>query len=147
VSPATDVADFAAGIVAAEGCFVVSGAPPTFTFVVGLGATDESLCVALQRFLGVGYLTRSPRRKLHYDDEVSFAVRALPDLVNVVVPFMDEHLAPSYKRAQYEAWRAKLFDYWSHDAKRVRPCTAEGCDRPRRAKGLCRRHYYAAYGR
>lgn len=144
--PATDVAAFVAGFVAAEGCFVAYGAPPTFTFAVELGAADDDLCVELLRFLGVGYVTRSPRRKPHYDDEVSFAVRALADLVDVVVPFMDEHLAPSYKRVQYEAWRARLLDYWSHHAKRVRPCTAEGCDLPRRAKGLCRRHYYAAYG-
>lgn len=144
--PATEVADFLAGVVAAEGCFVVSGTPPTFTFAVGLGAVDDTLCLELQRFVGVGHLTRSPRRKRHYDDEVSFTVRALADLVDVVVPFMDEHLAPSYKRAQYEAWRARLLDYWAQDAKRVRPCTVEGCDRPRRAKGLCRQHYYAAYG-
>ena len=144
--PATDVAAFVAGFVAAEGCFVMYGNPPTFTFAVGLGAADDDLCVELLRFFGVGYVTRSPRRKPHYDDEVAFAVRALADLVNVVVPFMDQHLAPSYKREQYKAWRARVLDYWSHGAKRVRPCKEEGCDRPRRAKGLCRQHYYAAYG-
>ncbi|HEX6418943.1 MAG TPA: hypothetical protein VFZ77_10620 [Acidimicrobiales bacterium] len=49
--------------------------------------------------------------------------------------------------AVYLAWRAELLAYWSTRARRSRPCTVEGCDRPRRARGLCRRHYYAAYGR
>jgi hypothetical protein len=74
-------------------------------------------------------------------------VRALPDLVEVIVPFMDEHLAPSYKRIQYEAWRPALLGYWEHRAKRVRACTVADCDRPHRAKGLCRAHYFEAYRR
>jgi hypothetical protein len=27
----------------------------------------------------------------------------------------------------------------------VRPCTVPGCNKPRRAKGLCRHHYYEAH--
>jgi hypothetical protein len=38
--------------------------------------------------------------------------------VEVVVPFMDEHLPPSHKRGQYLAWRAELVDYWEHRARR-----------------------------
>ncbi len=45
------------------------------------------------------------------------------------------------------AWRTALLEYWEHHAKRVRPCTIEGCERSRRAKGLCRSHYYDAYRR
>ena len=60
---------------------------------------------------------------------------------------MDEHLPPCHKRAQYDAWRAELIDYWDNRARRRRLCSIEGCDRPRRAKGLCRQHYYAGYGR
>jgi hypothetical protein len=75
-----------------------------------------------------------------------FAVNALPDLVEVVVPFMDEHLPPSHKREQYQLWRADLLEYWEHEAKRRRPCTVEDCDQPRRAKGVCRKHYYDFYG-
>jgi hypothetical protein len=146
VLPATDIAAFVGGFVAAEGSFTISGRPPSFTFAVGLGALDKGMCQGLQSFLGVGHLTAFARRRVHYDDEVCFAVRSLRDLVEVVVPFMDEHLPPSYKRIQNETWRARLLDYWEHDAKRVRPCSVEGCKRPRRAKGLCRSHYYAAFG-
>lgn len=78
---------------------------------------------------------------------VCFTIGALPELVHVVVPFMDEHLAPSSKRIQYEAWRASLLEYWEHEAKRVRACTFEGCQRPRRAKGSCLSHHYDAYRR
>ncbi len=131
---------------AAEGCFVESGTPASFRFAVGLGAADTNVCLALREHLGVGHITYAPRRQAHYDDEVCFAVRSLPELVGVIVPFMDEHLPPSYKRIQYEAWRTRLLEYWEHDAKRIRTCTIEGCDRPRRAKRLCRAHYYAAFG-
>ncbi len=146
MSRATDIASFVGGFVAAEGSFTISGRPPSFTFAVGLGALDEGMCRGLQSFLGVGHVTAFARRQAHYDDEVCFAVRSLRELVEVVVPFMDEHLPPSYKRIQYEAWRTRLLDYWERDAKRVRPCSVEGCERPRRAKGLCRSHYYAAFG-
>lgn len=146
MSPATDLAPFLAGFTAAEGTFTRVGDPPTFTFAVVLGGVDAGLCDALRDFLGVGRVHRFAPRKAQYDDEVHFQVRALADLVNVVVPFMDEHLPPCYKRAPYQAWRGKLLEYWRDGARRPRTCTVEGCDRPRRAKGLCRRHYYAAYG-
>ena len=38
----------------------------------------------------------------------TFIVRRMRDLVEVIVPFMDEHLPPSYKRDQYEVWRTAL---------------------------------------
>lgn len=132
---------------AAEGSFTVSGEPSSFSFAVGLGALDKGMCQVVQELLGVGHITQFARRKPHYDDEAAIVVRALPGLVHVVVPFMDEHLPPSYKRNQYEAWRTALLEYREHRAKRVRPCTIEGCERSRRAKGLCRSHYYDAYRR
>ncbi len=98
-------------------------------------------------WFGAGRVSLSPRRQPHYDDEVTFRVDRLSDLIDVVVPFMDEHLPPSYKREQYEAWRAELLDYWEHDSKRRRPCTVDGCEQLRRAKGLCRHHYFVAYRR
>lgn len=144
--PATDTARFLGGFVAAEGCFTRAGDRGHFAFSVGLGAADASTCELLAAFLGVGFLTRSTRRRSHYDDEVSLQVRKLADLAGVVVPFMDEHLPPSYKRVQYERWRAELLVYWEHSARRRRPCTVEGCQEPRRAHGLCRRHLYQERG-
>jgi hypothetical protein len=145
VRPATELAPFAGGFVAAEGCFTRAGAK-RFRFAVHLGAEDASTCWSFVALLGVGYVHTYPRRKAHYDDETVFAVTALSDLVEVVVPFMDEHLPPSYKRQQYLAWRADLLDYWEHNAKRRRTCAVEGCPNPQRAKRVCRQHYYDRYG-
>jgi hypothetical protein len=150
VSPATDgLAEFIAGFIAAEGTFVRSGTPPTFTFAVALGATDAATCEKIHGYFGVGAVRTYPRRKAHYDDEVLYNVRAMRDLIEVILPFMDEHLPPSYKRDQYEVWRAALVDYWQHGARQRgrRPCIIEGCDRPQRAKDLCRHHYFEEYRR
>jgi hypothetical protein len=104
------------------------------------------MCNVMHDLLGVGHTYESPRRKEHYDDEVSYIVQSLPELITVVVPFMDAHLPQSYKREQYLAWRERLLDYWEHRAKRVRPCTVDGCEKPRRAHGLCRQHLYSRLG-
>lgn len=143
--PAIDVADFLGGFVAAEGALVRTGR--RFAFRVSLGAQDTSTCELFATVLGVGGVGTAPRRKGHYDDEVTYSVQSLRDLVEVVVPFLDEHLPPSHKRGQYLTWREQLVTYWTDEARRRRLCRVDGCDRPSRAKGLCRRHYYAAYGR
>ena len=109
VRPATDVAHFIGGFVAAEGCFTRSG--NRFRFSVGLGARDRMTCEGLHWFFGCGSVTWSPRRKPHYDDECTFAIRGLDDHLRVTVPFMDEHLPPSYKRRQYLLWRQQLLEY------------------------------------
>jgi hypothetical protein len=142
---ATEVLDFLGGFVAAEGTLVRTGR--RFAFRVALGARDRATCELFAMCLGVGAVAMSPRREEHYDDEVTYSVQSLRDLVEVVVPFLDEHLPPSYKCEQYLAWRSELLAYWQHKARRRLPCTVDGCDQPQRAKGLCRRHYYAAYGR
>lgn len=127
--PATDAAATLAGFVAAEGSF--SHSPPRrFRFAISLGATDSTMCTVARAFLGVGHISTSPRRQPHYDDEVSFQVQSLWDLVEVVVPFMDEHLPPCHKRDQYLAWRAALLDYWDHPPRR-RPAKRPA-RRPRR---------------
>ena len=132
---------FVAGFVVGEGTFTRHG-QTGFTFAVHVGAVDARLCEELRSWFGVGHVYWYRRRKPHYDDEARFAVRRTRDLVEVIVPFMDEHLPPSYKRRQYEVWRHALLDHWEHGAKRRRPCTIEGCEAPQRAKGYCRRHYY-----
>jgi LAGLIDADG DNA endonuclease family protein len=134
--------------VVAEGCFQVPpGASTSFSFVVALGATDREMVELLRDVLGCGRIQWRERRQPHYDDEVTFVVRRVRDLVEVIVPFMDEHLPMSYKRDQYEAWREVLLEYWARGVRRRRPCTIVGCTRVQRAKGLCRHHYYEALRR
>lgn len=114
----TPRADQLGGIVAAEGTFNVartvadSGAERlSFTFAVMLGAVDRITLDLLHAYLGVGRIRTYARRQEHHDDCVVFAVRAFADLLDVVVPFMDEHLPPSHKRTQYLAWREQLVAY------------------------------------
>jgi hypothetical protein len=131
VQPVTEPqAAFVAGVVAGEGTFFRSGEPPKFVFAVGLGASDAETCELLETFLGVGHITHSPRRKPHYDDEVTFAIQSLRDHLEVTIPFMDAHLPESHKRTQYLDWRGR----W--------PCTVDRCDAPQRAHGFCRRHLW-----
>lgn len=99
-------------------------ARPSFTFAVMLGARDRDMAELPHQFLGVGRLRTYPRRQEHHDDAVVFAVRAFADLVDVVVPFMDEHLPPSHKRTQYLAWRDELLAYDRGRRGRRRPPTA-----------------------
>jgi len=107
-SPATDALAFIGGYVCAEGCFTRAAPMRDFRFTIGVGAEDEPLLHWIRSILGVGRVNRYPRRQPHYDDEAVFAVAARRDLVEVIVPFMDEWLPESYKREQYLAWRADL---------------------------------------
>jgi hypothetical protein len=143
--PATDAAAFSAGLVAAEGTFTRFGAVG-FACVVALGASDRGSVEFLHTFFGVGRVRWYARRRAHYDDEITWTVRRLSDLVGVIVPFMDEHLPVSHKRDQYLAWRDALLDHWEHRARRRRACSIDGCDAPGRAHGLCRRHLYRERG-
>lgn len=103
---------FIAGFVAAEGCFTrFRGHGQRFTFSIGLSAVDREILEAIRDFFGVGHVTTSPRRAEHYDDEVTYAVQSIPELLDVIVPFMDEHLPPSYKRQQYLEWRDALLHH------------------------------------
>jgi hypothetical protein len=145
VSPATDrLNSFVAGFIAAEGSLVQSGR--RFGFAVALGADDAPMCQFLLGHFGVGAIYRSPRRQEHFQDEVVYRVQRLDDLVHVVVPFLDRWLAPSYKRTQYDSWRAALLRHHASRRRRL-PCSTAGCDTPSRAKGLCRRCYYLKFGR
>ena len=98
-------------------------------------------CLAL--YFGCGSVFDSPRRKAHYDDEVTFAIQSMRDHLAVTVPFMDAHLPESHKRRQYLAWKADLLEYWEHSAKRRRLCAIDGCEQLRRAHGLCRQHLWS----
>ncbi|HEX5265252.1 MAG TPA: LAGLIDADG family homing endonuclease [Acidimicrobiales bacterium] len=147
MSPATDWASFVGGLIAGEGTFVCTGRRPSFTFSIRLGAADGDLLREVKEFFGCGTLHWYPRRKAHYDDEMVFQVRRLADLVGVVVPYMDEHLPPSYKRLQYEAWRDKLVLYCDQRPRGPRRCAVPGCTEPARALDRCRHHYYLLTGR
>ncbi len=137
----SDFGSFVGGFVAAEGCFTGHGAR-RFRFSLGLGAGDSDLCRTLVIVLGVGSVYHTPRRRPHYDDEVQFVVQSTRALVDVIVPFMDEHLPTSHKRDQYLEWRARLLDHWEHHARRRARCSVAPCMSAAKAHGLCRHHLW-----
>ena len=143
--PGTELAAHIAGFVVGEGTF--TSTKRAHTFAVMLAEVDALSCELLRSFFGVGSVYHYPRRKAHFDDFVLFQVRKTADLVQVIVPFMDEHLPPSFKRQQYTEWRARVMQFWDHDMKRRRPCKIEGCELLQKGRGVCRRHYYALYGK
>lgn len=100
------------------------------------------MCEVVRTFFSVGSVTRSARRRPHYDDEVQYSVQAVRELVEIVVPFMDAHLPPSHKREQHLEWRARLLDHWRHRARRRATCSVNGCTTPAKAHGLRRRHLW-----
>lgn len=108
---------YIAGVVAGEGCFTCSR--NTFTFSVALGSVDAGMCHALHDFFGVGHVHEYRRRKDHYDDEIVFSVRKMRDLIDVIVPFMDEHLPPSYKRSRGETHSSTIGNIALVDAGRA----------------------------
>ncbi|MEX2538273.1 MAG: LAGLIDADG family homing endonuclease [Actinomycetota bacterium] len=138
-------AAFLGGLVAAEGSF--NRTSDRFRFAVALAETDTPLCEMAAELLDVGHVYHYPRRQPHYHDEVIFAVQSIPELVHTIVPFMDSHLPLSKKRDQYLKWRQELLAYWEKKAKRRRTCVLNGCSSARRAKGLCRHHYFQRYRR
>ncbi len=146
MKPATKTRlDFLGGFVSGEGYFGIHGNPPKFRFAIGLGAQDYDICIVFQETLGVGRVYWYERRKIHYDDEVSFVVQSLKELIYTIVPFMDDHLPASYKRVQYEAWRKELLNYWETRARKVQTCSIEGCKDFRKSHGVCRKHLWKVY--
>ena len=143
------LAAWISGFIAAEGCFTATQTPShrRYGFQVGLGAADRQVCELFLGFFGVGRLVSYRRRQPHYDDEVAFVVSRMPDLIEVVVPFVDAHLPECHKRMQYQAWRADLFAYWNGQARRRRPCRIDGCSSLAVAYGLCRPHLWREEGR
>lgn len=113
-----------AGFVAGEGTFVHTP-PRRFRFAVSVSSCDAAMCLLAHDFLRVGSVTTSAPRRANHTEVVTFAVQSLVDLVEVVVPFMDEHLPPCHKRDQYLSWRKQLLRYWRTSARQpVRGPTA-----------------------
>ena len=112
------------------------------------GAKDEETIDLFEAFFGCGRTTWRRRRRSHYDDEVTFVRAAAPRPRGGDRPVHGR--APSaflQARASTKVWRAALLDYWEHSARRRRTVHRGRLRAPsQRAKGLCRRHYYEAFG-
>jgi hypothetical protein len=140
------------GLVAGEGSFTTvrqrrpyrDGSPRLkFVFRMTMARRDLPLLEALRSFLGYGSIPHHERGRAHWQPTSTLRIHSIWAHGKATIPFAEEFLLPCGKRRQYVEWRDRLIAY---DKKRVRPCTVEGCDKPRRAHGLCRQHLYSRLG-
>ena len=148
-----------AGYVAGEGSFVITTRRPAFkdgtprlrfVFQVSVATRDRPILEDLQTLLGHGSITDSVARNVRWQPISQFCVTSRRAHFAATIPWADAHLLPSAKRDQYELWRDALYSYDvvrpTQYGKGPSPCSVEGCERPVRGRGLCRRHYYRATG-
>lgn len=156
---AIDIGFSMAGLVAAEGTFVVSRTRRTrqdgssvlrFVFAVSMATRDRVLLERLRSFLGAGSLSDRPPRDSRWLPISTFTINGRRTHHAVTVPFAERFLLPCAKRVQFERWRDALRTYESaHPSRWGRgpsACRTPGCDRPVRGRGLCRAHYYRETG-
>jgi LAGLIDADG endonuclease len=73
-------------------------------FAVTQGASSAVCLEDLQRFFGVGRIYRNARRDNHREDLLQYRVERRVDLVEVVIPFFQEHSLRTSKRHDFEAF-------------------------------------------
>ncbi len=149
-----------AGFVAGEGSFsVTTDDPPTrkdgsrrlrFVFGVAIASRDRPLLVAMQAMLGVGCIEERRSSNPRWQPISRYSISSRLAHRNVTIPFFEEHLLPCAKRMQFDRWRERFSAYEEAHPTRIgfgpSSCSAPGCDRPVRGRGLCRSHYYRATG-
>lgn len=148
------------GFVAGEGSFSVTQRTPPysdgtlrkrFVFSITVASRDRALLDHLRAFLGEGSICDSPPRKPGWQPTTQLRIASIVAHRRATIPFAETYLLPACaKRQQFERWRDEL-DSWvrvhpSRYGLGPRPCSVQGCERPVRGRGLCRRHYYRATG-
>ncbi|MEX2254119.1 MAG: LAGLIDADG family homing endonuclease [Acidimicrobiia bacterium] len=146
-----------AGFVAGEGSFnVTRRLPPfadrvprlSFRFDVTVATRDRPILEQLRSLLGFGSITDRRPGKPAWQPTSQLRIASIKAHLAATIPWADEHLLVSNKRAQYERWRDALLGYEIEHPRQVgrSRCSEPGCDDFVRGRGLCRRHYYRATG-
>jgi hypothetical protein len=105
------------GFVDGEGCFSISvvrnavcrlGWQVQHEFSVTQAAPSLSALVLLREYFGVGRLILNRRNDNHRSSFRRFSVKRRHDLMEVVVPFFEEHPLITAKRSDFDRFRAVL---------------------------------------
>jgi hypothetical protein len=105
------------GFVDGEGCFSISvvrnrvcrlGWQVQHEFSVTQGAPSLPALELLRQFFGVGMLIMNRRHDNHREPLWRFSVKRRVDLMDVVVPFFEDHPLVTAKRADFELFREAL---------------------------------------
>jgi hypothetical protein len=109
------------GLVDGEGCFSIgfvrqpdragrsgykTGYQVVYRFVVTQGAGSAAALEELEEFFGVGCIYRNRRHDNHKEDLLQYRVGRLSDLIEVVIPFFEEHPLRTAKRQDFEKFAA-----------------------------------------
>jgi hypothetical protein len=107
------------GFVDGEGCFSIgfnrqsdrqgrngyrTGYQVSHRFAVTQGASSVVCLEELHSFFRVGRIARNARRDNHRDDLLQYRVDRRTDLLEVVIPFFQEHPLRTSKRHDFEAF-------------------------------------------
>jgi LAGLIDADG endonuclease len=108
------------GFVDGEGCFSIgfvrqpdragrvgykTGYQVVHRFVVTQGAASAHALEELRQFFGVGCVYRNRRHDNHREDLLQYRVGRLSDLLEVVIPFFEEHPLRTTKLADFQKFR------------------------------------------
>jgi LAGLIDADG endonuclease len=114
-------AGWVVGFVDGEGCFSIgfvrqpdragragyrTGYQVVYRFVVTQGVASAPAIEELHEFFGVGRIYRNRRHDNHKEDLLQYRVGRLPDLLEVVIPFFEEHPLRTAKRRDFEKFAA-----------------------------------------
>ena len=107
------------GFVDGEGCFSIgfvrqpdragrrgytTGYQVAHRFAVTQGESSRGCLENLQRFFGVGRISRNARQDNHREDLLQYRVENRTELVEVIIPFFLEHPLLTSKRHDFEAF-------------------------------------------
>jgi hypothetical protein len=146
------------GLVAGEGCFrwterrerFPDGSPRLrFVFELSLASEDRPVLEVLAVVLGAGSIQDRGERRAGWLPESRLTIASESAHLAHTIPFTERYLVPCRKREQFEAWRDRLLSYRAaRPSRSAAPacCSRPGCQRPVRARGLCRPHYYEVTG-
>jgi hypothetical protein len=119
-------------------------------FDVVVAQRDRGMLEQLRELLGFGSIADRVARHERHLPQSAFRIGSMHAHKAATIPFCDEYLLPSAKHDQYALWRGALLSWDELRPTRYgrgpSPCSAPGCEKPVRGRGLCRSHYYRATG-